>query len=208
MSTITPSGRSSGWTGTALILIVLVIALWFIATNAVRYLGFDPEAYGRFWEFKVWLFGHVAGGMLALIIGPFQFIPAIRNRNFKRHRLLGKIYLISIVIGATCSIYLSFNSAMRIHWTWSIALLSLGLPWLVSAGMAYRAIRLRRIGQHRDWMIRSYVITFGFVMFRILNDELFSHVGNFVERGPTLGWLAWAIPLFFAEVCIQWNKKD
>ena len=208
MTTVSPSSRRNRLLQPVLLFIVLIVALWFIITNAIQYFGFDPETYGRWWTFKFWLFGHIVGGMLALVIGPFQFIPAIRNANYKRHRLLGKIYLIAILIGSLCSIVLSLTTALKIHWAWSTALLGLGIPWLVSAGMAYRAIRLKRITQHKEWMIRSYVITFGFVMFRILNDELFNHVGNFVERGPTFGWLAWAIPLFIAEVCIQWNKTE
>lgn len=207
MSTISTGDKRAKVLSPLLLLFILIIGLWFIATNALQYFDISQEAYGRFWDFKIWLFGHVIGGMIALVIGPFQFIPAVRNANIKRHRLLGKIYLLAILVGGVSSIVLSLNSAMRIHWTWGMALLALGVPWLLSGGMAYRAIRLKRIGQHRDWMIRSYVITFGFVMFRILNDELFANVGNFIERGPTFGWLAWAIPLFFAEICIQWNKK-
>ena len=75
--------------------------------------------------------------------------------------------------------------------------------------MAYRAIRLKRIVQHREWMIRSYVITFAFVLFRFLDETSISQelMKDFGERGPTCIWLAWAVPLFIAEVILQWNKK-
>jgi hypothetical protein len=34
--------------------------------------------------------------------------------------------------------------------------------------MAFLAIRRRQITQHQDWMIRSYVVTFAFVFFRMI----------------------------------------
>jgi len=43
-----------------------------------------------------------------------------------------------------------------------------------------------RIIEHKEWMIRSYVVTFAFVIFRWLNEvEAIKGLGNFVERGPT-----------------------
>ena len=70
-------------------------------------------------------------------------------------------------------------------------------------------VRLKRIPQHREWMIRSYVITFSFVFFRFLNESAIAQslMETFDERGPTCIWLAWAIPLFFTEVILQWHKK-
>lgn len=153
-------------------------------------------------------FGHVAGGLLALVIGPLQFWKGFRNKYVTVHRTLGKVYLISIVVASLCATYLSWTTALAIHWTWAISLQSLGLVWFCTALMAYRFIRLRRIQLHKEWMIRSYVVTFGFVLFRYMNGHpLFVEAGNFIERGPTIGWLAWAIPLFFTEIMIQWNKK-
>ncbi|PKP35990.1 MAG: hypothetical protein CVT98_09710, partial [Bacteroidetes bacterium HGW-Bacteroidetes-15] len=72
-----------------------------------------------------------------------------------------------------------------------------------------RAIRLRRIIQHREWMIRTYIITLGFVLFRILNENAFIRdaMPTFEERGAACIWLSWTVPLFFAEVILQWYKK-
>jgi len=56
-------------------------------------------------------------------------------------------------------------------------------------------------------MIRSYIVTFGFVVFRVLDDYVMTDGGSFIERAPTEIWMSWAIPLMVAEVFIQWNKK-
>ncbi len=48
----------------------------------------------------------------------------------------------------------------------------LGVVWLLTTGMAYVAIRRGQIAQHQEWMIRSYVTTFAFVLFRVFVGAL------------------------------------
>ena len=50
------------------------------------------------------------------------------------------------------------------------SLVTLAIFWLVSGGMAYLAIRNRRVQMHKEWMIRSYVLTFFFVNARLWPD--------------------------------------
>jgi hypothetical protein len=56
-------------------------------------------------------------------------------------------------------------------------------------------------------MIRSYVVTFGFVMFRIL-DSIFetARIGTLVERMTAASWLAWSVPLLVTESVLQARK--
>jgi uncharacterized membrane protein len=180
----------------------------FIAKDALPYLGFEEDIFGRFWNVKWSLIGHISGGLLALVIGPFQFWKGFRMKYLKVHRNLGKVYLIAILIGALSSTYLAWNSAVLIHWTWALALQALAFVWIVTASMAFISVKRGRIQQHKEWMIRSYVVTFAFVIFRWLNElEILRELGSFVERGPTLGWLSWTIPLLITEIVISWNKK-
>jgi len=194
------------------LVIIGLIAIYFVIEYIIPYLtNFGLEQFGdRYWAKKWWLTGHFLAGMIALLIGPFQFIKSFRNRYLNIHRTMGKIYIIAIIIGSFCAFYMSLYVSPQINMSWSIALFFLAVPWLISALMAYRMVRLKRIPQHREWMIRSYVVTFGFVIFRILNDEsdlMTQLMPEFTERGPTIVWLAWAIPLFFTEVILQWDKK-
>jgi hypothetical protein len=54
-------------------------------------------------------------------------------------------------------------------------------------------------------MIRSYVVTFGFVSFRLIDEfNLFAGLGT--ERLATTAWLCWTIPLLLAEVALQWKR--
>lgn len=70
-------------------------------------------------------------------------------------------------------------------------------------------IRLKRIPQHKEWMIRSYVVTFAFVLFRYIEESTFASylIEDVAQRAPTVIWISWAIPLLITEVVLQWNKK-
>jgi hypothetical protein len=58
--------------------------------------------------------------------------------------------------------------------------------------MALYAIRERAIEAHKIWMIRAYVVTFGFVTFRLVEIWL----PAFAAREVTAIWLSWVVPLF------------
>jgi uncharacterized membrane protein len=191
--------------------LLTLVALYFVINRAFPYFfNFNFEQYqDYYWSNKWWLVGHLLGGGLALILGPFQFSNSFRNRYIKVHRNLGKAYIIGILIASLSAIYMSFYVAPQVNISWSISLLVMALIWLVSVLMAYRMIRLKRVPQHKEWMIRSYVITLGFVLFRLLNETSIIRelMPTFEERGPACIWMSWVIPLFVAEVIMQWHKK-
>jgi uncharacterized membrane protein len=207
-TTIISLKRPTDYIRLAVWIFLIIFAGRFIIKDALPYFGLNEEVFRRFWGVRWWLVGHVAGGILALAIGPFQFWKAFRNKYLKVHRLLGKIYITAILLASISSTYLAWTSALAIHWTWSVALQGLALAWIVTVLMAYRSIMKRRIQIHKEWMIRSYVVTFAFVTFRWLVDLPFIvMLGDFVERGPTVGWISWTIPLLVTEIVLSWNKK-
>ena len=65
-----------------------------------------------------------------------------------------------------------------------------------------------RIQQHREWMLRSYTVTFAFVTFRLASTWLSPWIA--VPDDPVatdldtlLAWSCWAVPLLLAEPLIQ-----
>ena len=110
-----------------------------------------------------------------------------------------------MALGIIGAFYLAMTTP--IGYQWSVSRLSLDLAWLLTTGMAYLAIRKRRIQFHKEWMIRSYVATFAFVLFRvILERPSFAALGDFAQRAPTALWLSFVPPLLLAEVLIQWKR--
>lgn len=173
------------------------------------YFSLDKLSYGRFWNYKWPLIFHISCGLIAMIIGPFQFWTSFRAKYIKTHRMLGRIYLIAILIGTISATNLAWTSGYKISFSWAFGLQGLAFAWISTALMAYISIMKRRIAQHKEWMIRSYVVTLGFFFFRILNNSDFvkSLVPEFTERGVTIIWFCWAIPLLITEIVLSWNKK-
>jgi hypothetical protein len=83
----------------------------------------------------------------------------------------------------------------------------LATAWVITTSLAFAAIRKRMISQHQEWMIRSYVTTFGFVMFRLfVGVTEVAEVGTLIDRLNAASWFCWAVPLLITEAVIQGRK--
>lgn len=192
-----------------LTLFLILFAGKFIIKDALPYFGFEQETFGHYWDFKWMLVGHISTGLLALVLGPFQFWKTFRNKYLTVHRWLGRTYLTAILIGTICATSLAWTSALQVNFSWAFGLQGLAFAWITTATMAYLSVMRKRIQQHKEWMIRSYVVTFAFVTFRWLNELTIvkNLMPEFAERGPTIIWFSWTIPLLITEIILSWNKK-
>ena len=187
---------------------LLMIAVRFILVTALPYYALTEEAMGRWWNYKWSLIGHISGGIIALVIGPFQFWKAFRNKYLALHRLLGKIYITAILISVASATYLAWTSALTAYKiNWALGLQGLAFAWFVTTAMAYLSVRRKKIKQHKEWMIRSYVVTFAFITFRIVSDSPINEYFGVSISGATYLWISWSIPLLISEIFISWNKK-
>jgi uncharacterized membrane protein len=152
-----------------------------------------------------WLLLHITSGMVALLIGPWQFSRRLRQRFVSLHRLSGRVYLIAVMCACTGAIRLAISTTFGK--AFGVGLLALVLAWLTTSGMAYYAIRMRQISIHREWMVRSYVVTFAFVTFRIFNDypPMMAWLPD-ADRANVVIWACWAIPLLITEVILQLSR--
>jgi hypothetical protein len=55
-------------------------------------------------------------------------------------------------------------------------------------------------------MIRSYVVTFGFVAFRMIFPALQIAGMDIAAVGAIAAWGCWALPLLFTELILQGRK--
>jgi hypothetical protein len=152
---------------------------------------------------------HIVFGIVAILVGPFQFFAAIRKRFVRVHRFSGRLYLLSVLVAATTAILLSVNDNLltKHEIVFGTGTLGLAAAWLITSGMAFWAIRTRRFEQHREWMIRSYVVTCGFTTFRIIAVTLHNTIlPNVPNLGDAAAWACWAVPLLFTEAILQGQK--
>ena len=196
------SDRGMPVAGAILLGLAAVLALGFVAMFALPYSTLDETTFDRFWPKRGWLLTHIAGGMVALLVGPVQIWLGLTRRRMALHRVLGKVYLAAVVVGGTSSFGLSLTT--EAGWILGMGLAVLGLAWFVTTGMALAAVLRRRFELHKEWMIRSYVVTFAFVNLRIFVGVTEAMgVGTELERIAAASWFCWAVPLLVTEVLLQ-----
>jgi len=81
--------------------------------------------------------------------------------------------------------------------------------WIVSTWLAYRYARQRKIKLHKEWMVRSYLVTLAFVISALLIKLPFvASQGSAAEVSPSLFWAAWAVPLFVCDIVLSARRKQ
>lgn len=185
--------------------IPIIIAAWFFYGFALKYFTLEPDRYGIYWDRHEWLYAHVLAGVFALLLGPGQFWLGLNHRTSTVHRTMGVMYVLSVGVSGASAFYLAAHNDFG--WVFGLGLASMSAVWIVATALATIAICLRQVEQHREWMIRSYTVTFGFVTFRVLYEVLDAmELGTMVERMTAASWLAWAMPLFITETILQGRR--
>lgn len=199
----TPRVSMSSTVGLALALLV-ALAFWLIA--AAPYLaGVNEQQFGPYWPRRYWMLAHIAGGSLALFIGPVQLWLGVSRRLLPLHRMLGMTYIAAIAVSVTAAYYLAFTSTGP--WVFALGLAGLATAWVITTGLAFVAIKRRAIQQHQEWMIRSCVVTFGFVAFRAFFVALMGlGIGTMAEQQSAAAWFCWSVPLMVTEVVLQGRR--
>jgi len=148
---------------------------------------------------------HIFTALVALALGPLQFMPGIRARR-RTHRVIGRVYLLAGVLpSAVATIPVAIWSGRLLT---QVGLTTAAVLWLVTGGLAYRAARRRDFAAHRAWMTRNYALTFLAVTARVLVPVLLlasipfgrADPVSLIPIGQTLGWI---INLIVVEILIR-----
>lgn len=192
---------------------ILTAAAAFVLRYVFRYyLHYNPAAFtdpirgaANYWTMRGWLLMHMTGGMVAVLTGPFQFWTGFRMRYARLHRITGRIFLGGVAVGSIGAYRMAISTTFG--WAFGFALLALASAWFTSAGMAFYAILKGQIPVHKEWMVRTYVITFAFVTFRVLNDYYpGARLQPDGDRAVAIGWASWVFPLMFTEIILQLRR--
>ena len=198
----------------ALITLAAIAAIVFIVVAAFPYRAMlGPEDVAKrtlqgfqfsYYPRRGWLLTHIAGGLIALLTGPVQLWLGLHNVKMDVHRKLGFVYIAGIAIGSVGAIGLALKTEGGA--IFGSGLFFLAMAWIATTSLAFMAIKKNLIDQHKEWTIRSYVVTFAFVTFRIGQVAM---TGRGVDLQTAIGimaWACWAIPLLIAEGVIQGRK--
>ena len=209
MNVAAPASRARDF-NLPLIVIVAALAaalLWFVGHRMHYVTDYSLASYSDYyWPRRAGLLLHLAGGGLAITAGLVQIWLGLTNRTSTLHRVFGKVYGTAVLVGSGGGFYMALT--IPGHLPYVAGLLWLNVAWLLTTGMAIYAIRTRRIQQHREWMLRSYTVTFAFVTFRLVGTWI--HQWFQVADDPVaddidtlMAWACWAVPLLLAEPLIQ-----
>ncbi len=147
---------------------------------------------------------HAIAGTMTVILGFVGLYIGWTRRGFAWHRHVGCYYIGFGLTMSACALWLSILSPHAPH-SLSVSTGTLAIVWSVAACMGWRAGAHRRYGAHRDWMIRSFVLTWTFVFCRLAQrGDLLAGLG---PEALTAGiWLYWVGPLLLTEVALQWRR--
>ena len=201
-----PRPRPVDRRGTVVTLTIAALtALGFFVSVALPYLLLDPAVLARYEPRRAWLLVHVAAGGVALLTGPVQLWIGLSGGPPRVHRRLGLTYVAAIAIGSVAAFYLAATTTLG--WGFGSGITGLAVAWVLTTGLAIAAIRRGFVQQHKEWMIRSYVVTFAFVTFRAMWASLqAAGVGTLTEQLAISSWFCWAGPLLAVEAVLQGRR--
>ena len=191
---------ASGW-------LVMTFCSVYIVGVVARYLTFDPDVYlseqrETYLRLQFALGVHVASGVLALLIGPFQFARRLRRRFVRAHRVTGVLYVASATGLAVSGLVLAPTA-----YTGPVAATGftvLGVGTLFTTWTALRMVLAHRYAEHRRWMILSFSLIWAGVMLRIWSPVYFLLAGmglvhfSFETAYAAIAWLCWVPNLLVA----------
>lgn len=186
----------------------IVAMMAYVLNHNERFLfsSSDP-AWSHYGVFKWWLLPHGVGAGCALLLGPLQFSDRLRKKYTKLHRVLGRIYVGGVLLGAPIGAYIQYRFDELVFGTSR----SFTIATIVDAGllMATTVIALSfamrgKIQLHRQWMTRSYAVAIVFLEVRVI-----SGIGGWDESFAITEIIVWtciAMSLLFADVIIHWQE--
>jgi uncharacterized membrane protein len=144
------------------------VALWserFVAVFNGLWPLIDPAIRSVVSAFPARALTHMLVAPLALLLGPFQFIPSIRAKAPRVHRYIGRIYVASCVIAGIAGFATALHASGGPIAGWGFGILA--VLWVgTTLGGLWAAVR-RSFELHRLLMRLSYAMTFAAVTLRL-----------------------------------------
>jgi uncharacterized membrane protein len=193
-------------TGFSILLFTITFMYWNFRPD-VNFLLTKQDLVGDpIWRSAFYM--HIFGGMLAIILGPVQFVKYVRRKNLNLHRALGKTYVTAILfIAAPTGLYMAFYANGGFYASLGFILMS--SLWLYTTFMAVHTIRKSLIQEHIKWMVRSYAMTFAAVTLRLWVPFLSLVIEmEHLKVVVITAWISWLFNLVAAECIIKLNPAS
>jgi uncharacterized membrane protein YozB (DUF420 family) len=201
---IRPARRRRG--GRLLPAALITFGLIPILANALRRAALAVEPAGASADdggMPVPVILHVAGATVFVVLGALQFSADFRRRRPTWHRIAGRVAILAALLAAASGVWLAFATLPASSPLLFLFRLLAAAGLAVSIVLGFRAIRQRRLPQHRAWMIRAFALGLGAAtqVFTLgFGEAIFGRTELSVA---VLNGAGWAINLAVAEWLIR-----
>jgi len=154
---------------------------------------------------NTFFYTHIIFGGLALLVGCWQFSQKLLTTNKPLHRKLGKSYMIFVALSGLSGLYIAAFATGG--WITTIGFGSLGIIWLSTTYLAYRAVKQWKIVLHQQLMTYSYAACFAAVTLRIWLPLLIITFQDFFIAYKIVAWLSWLPNIAVAYIRNQYISK-
>ncbi|MGY1914135.1 DUF2306 domain-containing protein [Blastococcus sp. SYSU DS0973] len=147
---------------------------------------------------------HILSALLFTVVGAFQFVPGIRGRRPRWHRLTGWIAAPAGLVAALSGLWLTVVITGADSGLLTLFRAAAGIGMGGSLALGVTAVLRRDLAGHRAWMLRGYALGLGAGTQVLTAGAWLAVVG---ESGPaTEAWpmgAGWLINLAVAEWLIR-----
>jgi hypothetical protein len=167
-----------------------VLTQWAVTLGATVHPNMRVTFKQEMWA----IYPHALLSALALIIGPFQVIPQLREGHWLAHRRAGYLYVVCAVLGSVTGVVVAQRSQGG---AWGHAGFTiLGLLWLVSTIAGVVAIVWwSDPALHEVCMQVSCALAYSAVTIRVLLPIAVASGSGFQTIYGAIAWLCWIINL-------------
>jgi hypothetical protein len=161
----------------------------------------------HFEPFKWWLLVHGVAGACAVFLAPLQFLDGLRQRHAKLHRIVGRIYVVSVFVLSPIGVYMQYlQEADGASRGFTVATVISAFLFMVTVALGLYFGTKRMITAHRQWMVRSYAIALTFFEIRLILgisglDQNFDWAVT-----ETVVWVCVAMAVFLGDIANQFYE--
>jgi Predicted membrane protein (DUF2306) len=194
---------------------LLMLSLVPVAAGVVRLLGMAGGANGggvtpenaRFIAMPAPVVLHIVCASLFCVLGALQFDSVLRQRVPRLHRIAGRVAAPCGIVAALTGLWMTATCAIPAELQGPLLYavrMAVRLAMTLAVIVSIRAVRQRRIAQHRVWMVRAYALGqgAGTQVLVLLPVTLLAGAPTFIFRDVLMA-SAWGLNVVFAEWVIR-----
>lgn len=159
----------------------------------------------RFASTSAPLVAHIVGAGVFVLVGALQFVPALRRRGRRWHRLAGRVVVASGLTVGLSAIWMTLLYPQKAGTGDVLFVLRLGFGSALIGCLVLGVVAIRGhdVDTHRAWMMRAYAIGLGAGTQALTEGVSGALFGHGALRDDLAKGMGWVINLAVAEWFIR-----